>query len=356
MTGNCGPLGCGDYSVQITNRCGGRSKCDVTKSVGTLEWGRTMDETSEAKLTVSLSGDAGRVCCSCLGETRTWMHSVSILRDGQLVWFGPVYNLVYKRDTVDVTARDITAWWDKRVIHNSYSFVDATLREVVETLIVDALSEDDPCDLVGRTQYGPGLDRVRITRDFTAYEGYLGDVMRDLAKSYLDYTALGASVFIDAPLQWGPFTTLTDLDFQVELEIEERGAEGATRQFTKGEGAGDDEVIGEAGGVSEFYGLLEELAGDDTITAEADADLASQNRLTGSNPVPLYLNIPSGARLSPNAPTCIEQLVPGTLFKVSLTDVCRPIDFTGTLTALAVKVDADEAVGITLSPPMGNAA
>lgn len=352
MASNCGPLGCGEYSVQITSRCGGRAKCELTRAMENLEWGRTMDATSEAKFRVSLSGDAGQVCCACLGDTRTWINSVSILRDGQLTWFGPVFNLRYRSDYVDVVARDITAWWDKRAIHNDYVFVDATLREIIETLMHDALSEDDPCILLDRVNYGTGLDTVRIDKTINAYEGYLGDVMRDLAKSYIDYTAIGSAVFIDAPLKWGPFTTLTDEHFQTELEVEERGVEAATRQITSG---GDDEVIGTAGGISPYYGLLEEIYTEDSIDTEKDAKLSSRNRLVGSDPAPLYLNIPQGAKLSPKAPTCIEQLVPGTRFKVALRDVCRPIQMTGVLTALSVKVDADEEVGITLSPPLGGA-
>lgn len=350
MAGNCGPLGCGEYTVQITTRCGGRVKCDVTKASENLEWGRTMDATSETKFRVTLSGDTGQVCCECLGETRTWINSVNVLRDGNLVWFGPVFNLRYRSDYVEVIARDITAWWDKRAIHNSYVFEDATLREIIETLMRDALAEDDPCELLSRVHYGAALDEIRIDRTVTAYEGYLGDIMRDLAKSYIDFTAIGSAVFIDAPLKWGPFTTLTDEHFQTELEVEERGVEAATRQITSG---GDDGITGIAGGVDPHYGLLEELVSEDSIDTVKDARRASENRLVASNPAPLYLNIPDGAKLSPKAPTCIEQLVPGTYFKTSLRDVCRPIQTTSVLTALKVKVDPDEEVGITLSPPLG---
>lgn len=353
MAGNCGPLGCGEYTVQISTRCGSRTVCDLTKNTENLEWGRAMDATSETKFRVSLSGDTGAVCCSCLGDARTWINSVNVYRDGNLVWFGPLFNIRYRSDYVEIVARDITAWWDKRAIHNTHVFVDATLREIIETLMRDALSEDDPCGLIDRVHYGDALDNIRIDLTVDAYEGYLGDVMRDLAKSYIDYTAIGSAVFIDAPLKWGPFTTLTDEHFQSELEVEERGVEAATRQITSG---GDDGIVGIAGGLDPFYGLLEEIVSEDSIDTVKDARLASQNRLIGSNPAPLYLNIPQGAKLSPKAPTCIEQLVPGTNFKVVLRDVCRPIQMTGVLTALSVKVDGDEEVGLTLSPPLGGGA
>lgn len=342
-------LGCAvDYTVLVTSRCGQQTVCELT-NISDMEYGRVLDDTSEAIIVMDLTGDSEGTCCDCIGGIRSWIHSVMILRDGELVWGpGAITNVLYRMDQVVVTARDVSAWLDVRMIHNDLDFFDEDPLVIAQAVIDDAMAPDDPCGIAAGTFIQPPAVLGVIDRSYTAEDPsqYAGDAFRELARTSMDYTVIGSTILMGEPLTFGPYTTLTDKDFQVELEIEERGLEAATKWVVQ-----SDLARGEAGGLDPFYGLIEQLAEESQIEDDDQAALVATNRLVASNPVPLYLNIPDGARLSPEAPVCFEQLVPGTLVNVNVRNLCREVFTQMKLTAVRVHVsDGDEEVGITLSP------
>lgn len=341
-------LGCGSYRVLATDRCGSNTVCEL-RNISKIEWSRKMDETAEYIITIDLSGGADVGCCECIGGLRTWIHGLKIYRSiGGLVAFGPIVNILYRNDEVVITARDVTAWLDVRMIHTTHVYAGQNIMTVARELITDALEPDDPCGLLQNMIIGTSTDT--ITKTIEANQ-YAGDALRELAKSVLDYTAIGNRIVVDDVLLYGPYSQLTDENFVAGLEIEERGLEAASKWYVKGSA-----VVGTAGGAAadtQYMGLVEQLYSDDTIMDLATANTAAANRLKASNPAPLYINVPTDARLSPDAPLCMDQLIPGTLVNVRLRNPCRPVTQQFRLTAMKTTYDADsgdEAVGVTLSP------
>lgn len=343
-------LGCGTHRLIITDRCGARQICELTDDLSALEYGRVMDDTSEAIATVALTGGAGSECCDCVGKTHSWIHAGVIYRNEELVWGpGPVTNVLEQRGTAKITIKDVTAWLDRRAVHGDYDFVQTDIVQIAVALITDAMAPDDPCDIIGNLQVlGEGT-----LIDFTIEGGRImaGDALRDLARIGLDFTAVGNSILLAPSLAFGPFTTLTDGDFQTDIEVEERGEDAATKWYVTGEA-----VSGSCGGIDPYYGLLEQVAQEDNVIDTGAADTAACSRLEASNPAPVYVNIPEGAQLSSKAPVCFEQLVPGVLMNVDLTETCRPVAITNRLTAMKVTAaGGEEQVGVTLAPLGTNA-
>ena len=342
-------LGCGTYRVEVTGRCGVPSICDLN-NIADLEFGRVRDDTSQVTMILNLPGDGEDSCCECLGNIRSWIHSVMLFRDGELVWGpGPVTNILYRRESVVVTARDVSTWLDSRFIHNDLDFFDADPLDIAQALIVDAMAPDDPCGLADNVILYRSASPTLIDQSYTAEDPtqYAGAALRDLGSTVLDYTVVGSTFLLGSPLTFGPYATLTDKDFLVDVEIEERGLEAGTRWVVQSPTA-----RGSAGGLDPYYGLIEQWVNEDSIDDDDQATLAAQNRLLASNPAPLYLNIPEGARLSPAAEISFDQLVPGTLFNVNFQDLCRKIYTRLILTAVTVHVgdSGDEEIGVTLSP------
>lgn len=345
-------LGCStDYQVLVTNRCGTSTVCELD-NISELTWGRVLDDTSEAIIVMDLSGDGeSGTCCDCVGNVRSWIHSVVVLRDGELVWGpGPVTNVLYKREQVAITARDVSAWMDVRKVHTDMDFLEEDTLLVAQTLIEDAMRPDDPCGIAQGTYVQPSAIPIIIDREYTSEDPseYAGDAFRELARTTLDYTVLGSSILLGAPLIFGPYATLKDEDFLVDIEVEERGLETATHWTVQ-----SDLALGVAGGPDTYYGLLEQIVEEAAIDDDDQAAEVATNRLMASNPAPLYVNVPDEARLSPDAPVCMEQLVPGTLVNVNIRGQCREVYTQLKLTAVKVRVadGGDEEVGITLSPP-----
>lgn len=341
-------LGCGEYRVLFMNRCGTSMICDAEDHIEALSFARVLDDTGVAEISVTTSGDSdGKSCCACLGGLRSWIHTGVIFRNGDLVWGpGPITNDLFGSDTNKITVKDISAWLDRRVVHNDYEFIQTDIMEIARQVIIDALEPDDPCDLIGQMQITMGGQLIDLTIE--ANKQYAGEILRDLAKIGLDYTVLGMSLILAPELRYGPFVTLRDDDFLTEIQVEERGEEMATKWYVNGEAVG-----GSAGGIDPYYGLIEQLTTEEHIEDEDTANAAAATRMKASNPAPVYINVPDGAAMSPKAPVCFEQLVPGVLVDIALQNNCRPVGVRNVLTALKVTVgnDGSEQVGVTLAPP-----
>lgn len=343
-------LGCPEtYTVLVTNRCGTATVCELDH-ISDLTYGRVLDDTSEAIIVMDLpSGGGTSTCCDCVGNVRSWIHSVMILRDNELVWGpGPVVNVLYKKTQVAITARDVSAWLDVRVIHNDMDFTEEDPLVVAQSIIDDAMAPDDPCDIAGSTYVQVPATLGVIDREYFAEDPtqYAGDAFRELARTAMDYTVIGNSIMMGEPLSFGPYVTLLDEDFMVDIEVEERGLEAGTKWTVQSEVA-----RGEAGGLDPYYGLIEQLVEEAEIEDDDQAAVVAEDKRLASNPAPLYVNVPDGARLAPTAAVCFEQLVPGTLVNVNLRGLCREVYAQLKLTAVSVHVaNGDEEVGITLSP------
>lgn len=342
-------LGCGEYRVFLTNRSGALVIADITSALSQLTWGRLLDDTAEADLDLAWSGsDTSDDCCTAIGTARVWIHGLLITRDGELVFFGPLVDVDIKVETAVFKARDATAWFDVRVLHDTHIWVSKDILDGAVEIITDAILPDDPFELISNLTIDRQTPAILVDYSYPFVNtSYCGDVLRELARLGLDYTALGTRIILGNPIEYGPFVTLTDEDFQVDVDLEEAGLQAATKWYVLGSG-----VDGVAGGIDPYYGLLERIVSEDTIIDVGTANTAAAGRLSASNPAPLFINVPDGARLSPNAPVLINQLVPGTLFRVRLRELCRDVSTVKRLTGIKVVVSntLDESVQISLSP------
>ena len=218
-------LGCGTYRVLATNRCGNQTICELL-NIGSIEWSRKMDDTGEYIIKIDLRSQSDENCCQCIGDLRSWIHAIKIYRSsGGLVAFGPIVNILYKREEVIITARDVTAWLDVRMIHTTHTFVNRNVMAAARELITDALAPDDPCGLLAKMVVGTTQDLLTKTVEANQYAG---DALRELAKTSLDYTAIGDRIILADQLAYGPYASLTDENFVADLEVEERGLETAS--------------------------------------------------------------------------------------------------------------------------------
>jgi hypothetical protein len=349
--GNCRQLSCGTPSVYVTDRCGERTLYEVT-GISELAWGRVIDESSEAAVAISLSGDADMACCQGIGDTRSWAHGLVIHRDGERVWEGPIVDIGENRDQAVITARDVTAWLDVRTTHTPINHagnpVDLSL--IAAEVIISALEPDDPCIQPYVFVNGSG---VTAEKELAPNEEYAGDVLRELARSGLDYTTIGRRILIGPdvggiyPGGGVAFAHLLDEHFVGGLTILEAGLEAGTRWIVKGDG-----VTGIAGGIDPYYGLIEQIAKEDGVQQQSLVNASAQSRLAATNPPPLYIDTGQGFGLDPAAPVCIEDLIPGRLLAVTARDHCRQVTEAMRLVAVNVRYteQAGETVGITLAP------
>jgi hypothetical protein len=329
----------GQYRVMVSDVGGGRFVGELP--VESVQWQRVLDATSEASVRVRHA--AAPDCCGVLGDIRAWRSELVILRCDQPVWSGPVQTVTYGRDYTTVVARDVTAWLAHRLVHTAHSHPAGTdLSAIANALIADAFAPHDPqvVDYVITSPTG-----ITTERAYAADTGPVLDHLGELAKTGLDWTALGHRIVLGrAP--WSRIPALACSDFLGELVVTEDGYASLTRSVVVGSG-----VTGESGGVHSYYGLLESVEAQDGITTIAAAQTRAKAVLAGAAPNPLIVSPPQGVQLSPLAAVGIDDLVAGALVPVVLECVCRPTRTDLVLRDVTVTAGGgSESVSVTLAP------
>lgn len=331
-------LGCDpEYEITVTYR--GGSKVLAGFKPERVQWGRAQDNWSEAR--IDLPAD----CCGKLEQVRSWAHELHVSRNGNEVWCGPIFLPTFCRGGNILIARDVLWWLGRRRLHQSHVSAAQGAVSIARELIIDGFLPDDPNILAHLDAVGVG---VISDREYLADgKKYVIDLLKDLAKGSIDFTALGRRIIVRPQgTSLGRTTMLTCNDFQGDVCATDNGQTAATSATVTGK----DGVIGTSGGVDPFYGLVEVLIDDQTITSNATAAGQAAGLVAAGNPPPLVIQPPDSASLSPDAPVSIEQLVPGVEVPVFIDCTCRQANQLMRLIKLNVTWQADSDLGEQVRP------
>lgn len=367
-------LGCGQYEVYFKSR-GGGTFIGRARDLTALRWGRKLDDVSEASISFSLNGSDTAACCGLAATVNPWEHEMSVIRDGEEVWCGPVTG--GEIDTAGATAsfqaKDLSAWFDHRWVEvrdTDVEFDEADITAVFDWLLSHGYDKD-PFNLDWFV--GDPL-RIPITRTYVSYSPEserwggvfpnIGSEIRDLLKSRIDYTTI-RRVLIAGNLQTGASATpipLNDKDWQTPPKIAIIGTAMATEQGVGGGNGGffgyeDDQMWIERPNDADRakYGLLQSFESAPELDQEDTYELpnmitqrAKELRAIRSSPF-IYLQ---GGTLNQNATVTFDQLIPGRHFRVNLEQTCRAVrsDYLLIETSTTLS-DTGEEVSITLVPP-----
>ncbi|NDK24632.1 hypothetical protein FSY75_09120 [Streptomyces sp. TR1341] len=370
-------LGCAqEYRAVVHWRGGSRPFTSPGVSALTsVKWNRTVNDTSEATIVIA-TGVAGRECCGLLGQIEPYVHELSLYRDSELVWQGPVTRTVENRTTFTVEAKDVTEWLARCVNTTLLRYLSTNpadpmhggpVQEIAETIIrlnlettgfssgpdwpvmLDYIVRDD--DTVDTFFEKDGSDNASVW--IVPILQILDD---ELVTRGLEYTTVGRTLILgrpqttDDPAQ----ARLTLEHFAGDVQITRDGANAATLVWVTNQN--DQEITGTqfgvSGVISPYYGRLDTL-----IRTQAEGLTAydlwqiARASYNGRNPVPTSLSIPEGSSLAASAPVSMRQLVPGVRLDVVATDMCNDLSQPYRLSDVDVDWgDTGEKVGVSLVP------
>ncbi|MET7814228.1 poly-gamma-glutamate hydrolase family protein [Streptomyces sp. NPDC005395] len=350
-----------------------------------VTWSRTVNDVSDAAVTV-LKGDMPAECCEALGDVEPWVHELTLYRDDELVWQGPILRTTERGETILIEAVDVFAWLDHvantwAVLYNTAA-ADSVGRKrapvqyiawnhIRLNLTQSALSK--PPDWANLMPYivrigetaTPATSFIKAgSKKQSVWPAFVGDIVRELAKFGLVWTVLGRSIRLSsmrARTLWSWRRTglrLTAADFAGDIEVIKDGTSAATYAMATTKQESDltpGKTIG-VGKTGTAYGRLDtivELQGVDSDDPLSDSDIreAGEAALVGRYPVPVTVNIPQGSALRQEAPITIQQLVPGERFDVFADGFCTQLAQAFVLSDLEVEWDGStEKVAISLTP------
>jgi hypothetical protein len=343
-----GQLGCGTYEALVLERGGGAVVAALPWT--NLEWSRVLDDTSEAKMLANGYPDD---CCAQLAGIRPWRHELALYRDGALVWVGPITLPKAPPDQFAIDARDLTAWWDHRLIHEDHEYaVPTDLATIFQDISDDAMAPDPSPGLSVSTS-PCGVDG---TMSLLAVQHLIaGPKLRDLANIGVDYTAVARTVLVGGTVvPTASIGTFEDGHFATPPTPRIDGTAQANAWLVRGNGGGaaGDTVYGYASdpAAADLDGLLESSATVSTIEDNSAALAAAQTRAALTEEVVAVEN----CVLAPTAPFAIEDLVAGAVCELALSETCIPVSGSYRLQKVAVSAAAPDGEKVTLTfQPLG---
>lgn len=368
------------HSVMIHDRGGVRRLAQLT-NVQEVKWGRALSRTSTATVVISY-----RACLAQLDvirSIRSKRHELVLFRGDSRPWEGPIEQVAWFTDRVEITARDVSEYVQGTPLSKDWPNADGggpnLMTDRIEEILTWELTVpytmdtnggpvevdrwenvDPPANVLPYLQVFPST--TLLTRSNTsAFEMSALEHLLDLARSGLDFTVNGRSLMIwDSGEEIGRTRRLTEADFYGEPRVYDAGSEFAAIAHIAAQEEGTDEdappAIGSAGAVDPYYGPWTRIvtsAFEEGTDAPTQSELNSQAQRTlyGRNPVPLEILVPgqSGIRLSQSL--ALEHLVPGTNVPIETVMNLRKVNQVERLDEVTVHETPDgENVSVNLIP------
>ncbi|MEU2134397.1 poly-gamma-glutamate hydrolase family protein, partial [Streptomyces sp. NPDC018352] len=275
-------LGCASTYSAVVHWRGGAQPYAALDTLTAVSWSRTINDVSEASVTVA-KGDVSADCCGQLGDVAPWVHELTIYRDGELVWQGPVQRLVLRRDSITIEAADVFSWFDHlvntfRVTYTSIAPDDQGRRRGPITYIAEnhirlnlqafqLADVDYPGILPYIVRRDAGLFPIKVEKDgsdnTTVWTEYLGDILREWTKRGLTWTTVGRSLLLRGrhTTQARATARLTFDHFAGDIEVIKDGREGGTYGWAtsqQSQNISDGRTLG-TGRTRTAYGRLDVL-------------------------------------------------------------------------------------------------
>lgn len=232
-----------------------------------------------------------------------WATYIVCERDGRDQWSGPITNILFNVDSVEVTASDKTVYWARTQVPNlSYSVDDVSL--VAQDIILKSFVNN----LYGMPELDVSIAGVVSTKSFLASEQKsVLDALSDLPS--LQWTAFGETVYFFA-LEDTPNSVvkITDKDWFPIPSVELAGQTYANGAIVVGKGVTGFAYAPDA--ELQYYGSLFRRYDHLDDSSQSTVNSLAIDYLARTRDA-VYLNTENGAVLSPKLNVSLEELIPG---------------------------------------------
>ncbi|MDO4610954.1 hypothetical protein [Corynebacterium sp.] len=302
-----------------------------------LEWGREQSEMSKAKVVAAVPGDVA-------GLLEPWAQTVTIFREGRVVWHGVVVTVTAVAGQVTISAADGAAFFSRRRVPLARLWQQHDATQVMRTMVEDACGPLDATGMVSAITTRES--RIWVTASYTPSECMLDDVVDELVKQGLVWSVVAGRLLIGPVAAQHTTALLSDRDIDGQMQVVKDGSAAVTDVHVVGKG-----VWGQAGEVSPL-GLLQSIEkADGAVRAEECRRMAERIVADGAV-TPRRLVMPSSARLLPTAPVALEELMPGVHVPVASSQTGVTVASTMAVKSVSVSVDDDgESVNLGLVEP-----
>lgn len=351
MSPRAAKLGVGIWTAEFRTRGGGTfvGGCNFSRlSASPL---RALDQTTTATVALPTPSPSSTLAKMLL-TLRPWEHELHLYRNRTFAWCGPLVEpLTFGAEQISLTALDLSAWLDRRV-STDHQWTNTDLASIAETIVLDAMARDNSPGLTVQARQALTHGELDVVGD--QFPRAL-DSLRDLAGRGLDWSMDGRVLRIggsspDSEKLAAPSLGVWDTRAFADIEASYRGSTYGS-EFTVLGAADSTGVMAEGtfGGISQRFGLVQQVVQNDSLLDDASAKLSAEARWRFSNQDAPYIQ---SAPLSPNCPVDFANLIATATVQVRAAAGILNVSGNYRITQVDVEVgdDAAETVSVSLQP------
>lgn len=293
-------------------------------------------------------------CIGVLENLDPWVHELAFWRDDDLAWVGPVIKSTWHANDIQIDARDLFQWFERRLLERDREYFGVDLADQFLGIASDAMHRD-PSPHVHMSPLATGIigDRT-ILADAKLRAA---DQMRELLRAGLDMTMVGRTMVIGGTeIPTADLGILTTDHFD-NVELVGDGLNTETESHVVG--SSTDSILGPVSAVSGApiidgvrtvdpdRGLVQNVVTESGIEDEAQAQAAADSRRDLLSETPRSFS----ARLLPSAPISFSDLIPGAAADLRVELLAKQVIGEYRLQTVPVRVDqnGNETVGVVFT-------
>lgn len=346
------PCDVGNYDIKLIKN--GRNLKLGGARIQRIEYGRILDEVSNATVNLITAGSDGDDCCGQLGMVDHWNTDLLITykdpgaTEEVVKWRGPVITVDDGDGDMVIQASDVLMWSTRRTVDVDVTYTDQDVSDIAQALWLQFVASIDP-PVYEIVKYESGVRESRMVPADGRRKVW--NVIEEMLDTGLDITTVGSKILIGV----APFDVLKLTDEQVagEVRIVKDGKEFANYVTVN---ASKDIVGVYPPGLKEGsfgYPLVEEVISDSGLQDAQTAQNAAKARYDFSARGVRRVRAAGGLQLLPNSNIIGRDLVAGQLITFSASKSCYSATETLRLGSVTISVEGGVETAIINLQPVG---
>lgn len=335
----------GNYEVFLEKQ--GRSLSPGLAQLTRIAYSRVLDAPSDASVSFATTGTD---CCGQLQAVDHWNTDLIVASGSQVVWRGPVKDVIYRHGSVDVIASDVLEWMQVRIVPEDLTYTDEDMSDIFIGVWNSAVdSVDSPTHSIVRFPSGVTQSRtIEASALRTAW-----NIASEMLETGLDVTTFGSQIVVGIPT-FDPIT-MTDADVQGDIEVVKDGDAFANRVIANASADITASYPALRQG-SNGYPLVETTISDSQLPDAQSAENAAKSRYDFSAMGVRRVRANGGLVLLPSAKLNHKTVIAGQPITFTSTQTCYQATETLRLGRLDVLVEANTEIATIDLQPYGSVA
>lgn len=349
-------LGSGSYQLFVADRSG--TPVGQLNGIESLRFTYERDDFGAASV---FFGVPPTNDCDIFNTVKSIRHELLIVRDGEVVWEGPITRVGAYQDGFEIDAKDVSWYLTRRAMSYFFDYTDNpvdAVRVVFDTLRAEYPATGDPFRIGEHLHFVDHPNNPRTASEMKAWRQTVYDMLQRFSDFMgVDYVVRGRNIILYGhKVKVQQANLLTTEHFSSPPTLVEYGSALVTRGVSVLQD-GKLVIRNAPSQWYDYYGPIDSVRDNTLDGSTTDLSAVEENteELVDSNyPAPVEVRLPENTVVLPSAPVDFMDLMPGVWLPVEAQLPCRTVSSMQIIdrTTVVWDVSGEQVSLSTVQPPV----